>query len=56
MDLLTVDLTDHDNAKIGDNVTLWGNGLPIELISEYSGQITNSILTRLSARVPRILF
>lgn len=34
MDMISVDLRPCPDATVGDTVTLWGNGLPIERVSE----------------------
>ncbi|MBQ0720880.1 MAG: alanine racemase [Gammaproteobacteria bacterium] len=51
MDLLTVDLGDNPTAKIGDAVTLWGEGLPVERIAEASETIAYELLTGVNQRV-----
>jgi alanine racemase len=54
MDMVTVDLRDLPDAKVGDPVVLWGNGLPVEEIAEHCGTISYELLCRVAARVPRI--
>jgi len=54
MDMVTVDLRDLPDAKVGDPVVLWGNGLPVEEIAERCGTIAYEMLCRVTARVPRI--
>ncbi len=51
MDLLTVDLRELPNAQIGDEVVLWGEGLPIEDIARHSNTIGYELVCRLTARV-----
>jgi alanine racemase len=51
MDLLTVDISANPNAKIGDEVTLWGEGLPVETIAQYSETIAYELLTGVNQRV-----
>lgn len=53
MDMLTVDLRNQANAKIGDPVVLWGDGLPVEYIAKHSNTSPYEILTRMTPR-PRI--
>lgn len=36
MDMLTVDLRTQPNAKTGDDVVLWGKGLPVEIVARYA--------------------
>ena len=37
MDMLTVDLGEDSQDKVGDEVILWGKELPIETVAKYSG-------------------
>lgn len=53
MDMLTVDLRKQPNAKVGDPVVLWGEGLPVEWIAEHSKTSAYEILTRMTPR-PKI--
>jgi alanine racemase len=53
MDMLTVDLRQQPQANIGDPVVLWGKGLPVERIAEYSRTSAWEILTRMTPR-PKI--
>ena len=39
MDRLTVDLRSQPDAMIGDDVILWGDGLPVETIAQHSNTI-----------------
>ena len=54
MDMITVDLRDLPDAKVGDAVVLWGAGLPVEEIAALSGSISYELLCCVTARVPRI--
>jgi alanine racemase len=51
MDMLSVDLRTQPEAKIGDPVLLWGPGLPVEVIAEYSETTPYELLTRITQRV-----
>lgn len=53
MDMLTVDLRHQPNAKIGDPVVLWGDGLPVERVASFCNTSAYEILTRMTPR-PRI--
>lgn len=53
MDMTAIDLSNIKNPNIGDLVTLWGNGLPIEEISLKSKIIPYELVTCLGARVVR---
>lgn len=51
MDLLTVDLTDSPAVQEGEEVVLWGEGLPVEEVAQAAGTIPYTLLCRLSRRV-----
>lgn len=52
MDMMAVDLRNCLDAMVGDPVTLWGEGLPIERVVEYlPGNITYNMLTSVQNRV-----
>lgn len=51
MDMITVDLRHQPNASIGDEVILWGRGLPIEKIAASSDTIAYELLCQLTRRV-----
>lgn len=55
MDMIMIDLRKYKNAKIGDQVILWGKNLPIEIIAKHSNTIPNELLTGLTSRVPRCI-
>lgn len=54
MDLLTVDIGVSADIEIGDEVVLWGEGLPVELVSELSNRIPYELFTGISKRVSRL--
>lgn len=51
MDTLTLDLRPVPDARIGDSVVLWGDGLPVEEIAQAAGTITYELFCRLTRRV-----
>lgn len=51
MDMITVDLTSQPDSKPGDKVTLWGDGLPVEVIAEFSDTIPYTLLCGVTQRV-----
>lgn len=51
MDLLTLDLRDAPNAKVGDVVTLWGPQLPVEVIADHAGTISYELTCGVTRRV-----
>ena len=53
MDMITIDLRGHPEARIQDRVTLWGGGLPVERIAQAAGTIAYPLLCGITARVRR---
>lgn len=53
MDMLTIDVTDLPQVRIGDEVELWGAHLPVDEIAQASGTISYELLTKVTARVRR---
>jgi len=53
MDMLTIDLRGHDDARIGDEVVLWGEGLPVEEIARHAGAIPYELICGVTRRVKR---
>lgn len=51
MDMISVDLRGLPEAQVGDPVTLWGRGLPIEEIAEAAGTIPYQLLCGVTGRV-----
>lgn len=51
MDMATIDLRNYPHARVGDSVTLWGEGLPIEDIAPYTENIPYDIITSVQNRV-----
>lgn len=51
MDMICVDLSEQDEAKVNDDVVLWGEGLPIEEIAESAGTIGYELLCGVTSRV-----
>lgn len=54
MDMMTVDLSRHDDAQVGDPVRLWGQGLDIDAIAKKAGTIAYELMCGVTARVPRV--
>lgn len=52
MDMITVDLGTVP-AVVGDEVVLWGNGLPADEIAAHAGTISYELFCRLTPRVHR---
>lgn len=51
MDMITIDLRNHPQAKEGDKVTLWGEGLPVEEIAKHANTIAYELLCQVTSRV-----
>lgn len=51
MDMATIDLRPNPEAKIGDPVVLWGEGLPIEEVAAFTHHIPYDLLTAVQTRV-----
>lgn len=50
MDMTAVDLKDFE-AKVGDTVTLWGEGLPVERVAAFADTIAYELVCGISQRV-----
>jgi alanine racemase len=44
MDMLTVDLGPESTDRVGDIATLWGEALPVEEVSSYSGALPYTVV------------
>ena len=51
MDMLTVDLGDETKVNMGDEVELWGPGLPVEEIAQFATTIAYELLCNITPRV-----
>jgi len=51
MDLISIDITNAPNTKAGDEVILWGEGLPVEEVAQYADTIPYQLLCDVSSRV-----
>ncbi len=51
MDMLTIDLRNQPNAKIGDKVVLWGDSLPIEEVAIHADPIPYELLCGVHKRL-----
>ena len=54
MDMITLDLRGHDDAQVGDEVILWGEGLPVEEIARSAGMIPYELVCGVTGRVQRV--
>ncbi len=51
MDMMTVDLGPEATDKVGDEVVLWGQGLPVEKVAQHIGTIPYELVLKLTPRV-----
>jgi len=51
MDLITIDLRGAASARVGDRVTLWGRGLPVEEVAAHAGTISYDLTCGMTRRV-----
>jgi alanine racemase len=52
MDMITVDISDIPDVRIGTPVTLWGESLPADEVGAAAGTLSYELLCKLTARVP----
>lgn len=53
MDMICIDLRSLPTARVGDVVTLWGDGLPAEEVAQCAGTIAYELFCGVTARVMR---
>jgi alanine racemase len=51
MDMICIDLADHPQASVGDEVVLWGEGLPVDEVATAAGTISYELLCGVGLRV-----
>ena len=51
MDMICIDLSDHPDAQVGDEVVLWGDGLPVDEVAAAAGTISYELLCGVGSRV-----
>jgi alanine racemase len=51
MDMLAIDRGSQPEAKVGDPVVLWGDGLPAETVDAHAGSIAYELLCGVTGRV-----
>ncbi len=54
MDLCMADITDLPDVRVGDEVTVFGDGRPIQELADLAGTITYELTCAVSQRVPRV--
>jgi alanine racemase len=51
MDMITLDLRAAPQARIGDEVVLWGEHAPAEIVAEHAGTLAYELFCGLTNRV-----
>ena len=51
MDMITIDLSNFDNVSVGDEVVLWGDGLPADEVAKLAGTISYELFCQVTQRV-----
>jgi alanine racemase len=54
MDMLTVDLADVPEARVGSPVVLWGEGLPVDDVANAASTVGYELLCAVAPRVPHV--
>ena len=52
MDMITVDLTDAPEARVGSPVVLWGEGMPVDDVAAAAATVGYELLCAVAPRVP----
>jgi len=52
MDMIAIDITDLPQAKSGDEVIVWGAGLPAERLAPHADTTCYELVCRVTSRVP----
>jgi alanine racemase len=54
MDMIAIDVTELPSAKAGDEVIVWGEGLPAERLAPYADTTCYELVCRVTSRVPLV--
>jgi alanine racemase len=54
MDMCMIDVSGVENVRPGDEVTLFGEGLPVDEVAEKLGTINYEVVCAVGKRVPRV--
>ncbi|MCR1898501.1 alanine racemase [Irregularibacter muris] len=54
MDQCMIDITNHPKVQMGDEVTLFGQGMTVEEVAQKLGTINYEVLCMVNKRVPRV--
>lgn len=53
MDMIAIELPENSNSQVGDVVTLWGQGLPAEVVAEAASTISYTLFCGITNRVAK---
>jgi alanine racemase len=56
MDMISIDLRNAPQAGVGDTVRLWGEGLPVDEVADWSDTIAYELLSGITGRVRFVEF
>ena len=56
MDMCMIDLSGKAGVDVGDEVVIFGNGNPIEVMADVAGTIPYELVCAVSKRVPRVFY
>jgi alanine racemase len=51
-----IDITGIDGVNEGDDVVIFGKGLPVQQLAKWAGTIPYEVMTGISQRVKRVYF
>jgi alanine racemase len=54
MDMCMIDVSGVENVQSGDEVILFGEGLPVDEVAEKLGTINYEVVCAVGKRVPRV--
>jgi alanine racemase len=54
MDMCMIDVSGVENVQPGDEVILFGEGLPVDEVAEKLGTINYEVVCAVGKRVPRV--
>lgn len=55
MDMIAIDLTEIENAKVGDRVELWGDSVSVDEVASFCGTISYELFCQVTERAHRVV-
>jgi len=55
MDMVTIDVTDHPEVRVGSEAQLWGSHVAIDDVANRAGTIGYELMSKITNRVPRVI-